>query len=127
MRAMIVSDAPRRHRLAPSLFAAWLLLDVAACAPPPGAPPRPTTTDTAPAAVMRVYRDPKTGAFVEPPPGTAMATAPLAPVSPAALTEEAAPGGGRMVRLRGAFRSHIVGHADAAGTTVSCGTATASP
>jgi hypothetical protein len=53
---------------------------------------------------LRAYRDPSTGAFVEPPPGAVVAT-PNVPRVPAALSEEAAPGGGRMIRLRGAFHS----------------------
>jgi hypothetical protein len=124
MRAMIIKDAPGRRRLAPSLFAASLLLDVAACARPPVEAPRPAA---APSAAMRAYRDPKTGAFVEPPPGTPLPAPPTAPTAPSALTEEPAPGGGRMVRLRGAFHNHVVAHADAAGTEVSCETGPATP
>jgi hypothetical protein len=70
-----------------------------------------------------VYRDPSTGAFVEPPPGAALVAPATPPVAPAALNEEAAPGGGRMIRLRGAFHSHMVGHLDANGeAAISCAT-----
>jgi hypothetical protein len=76
---------------------------------------------------MRVYRDPATGAFVEPPPGTVM-PGPRAPAAaPAPLTEEAAPNGGRMIRLRGAFRSQMVGRAGADGATFSCATTAGAP
>jgi hypothetical protein len=71
---------------------------------------------TAPAA--RVYRDPNTGQFGEPPPGAMPAAAPAA--TRPALTEEPAAGGGRMIRLRGAFRSDFVGHTDGKTTTASC-------
>jgi hypothetical protein len=68
-----------------------------------------------------VYRDPSTGAFIEPPPGTTMPAPAARPV--AALKEEAAPGGGRMVRLGGAFHSQMVGRRDANGDAkVSCAT-----
>jgi hypothetical protein len=87
-----------------------------------------TGAGTGASSAFRVYRDPTTGAFVEPPPGAAMPATPRAPAAmpPSALVEEAAPGGGRMVRLRGNFRSHVVARADASGTAVSC-TTTARP
>jgi hypothetical protein len=66
---------------------------------------------------LRAYRDPSSGAFGEPPPGAAPVTPTAAPV---ALTEEAAPGGGRMIRLKGAFRSHMVGRMDGNAASVSC-------
>jgi hypothetical protein len=69
-----------------------------------------------------------TGAFVEPPPGVAMpAPSRAAAPAPSALTEEAAPGGGRMIRLGGAFRSHVVGRTGADGATVSCETTARPP
>jgi hypothetical protein len=84
--------------------------------------PRPAA---APAASegLRVYRDPSTGAFGEPPTGATMAAPAARSVAPTTLSEEAAPGGGRMVRLGGAFNSHLVGRRDANGdATVSCAT-----
>jgi hypothetical protein len=58
---------------------------------------------------LRAYRDPNTGVFGEPPAGAAPAARAAAP---AAMTEMAAPGGGRMIRLNGAFRSQMVGRLD---------------
>jgi hypothetical protein len=84
-----------------------------------------STTSTAPPpspspAALRVFRDPVTGAFVEPPaqpPGPA----PLAPSAPVpALVETTAPGGGRMIQLHGAFRSDVTARAGAHGAEVSC-------
>jgi hypothetical protein len=73
---------------------------------------------------LRAYRDPSTGAFVEPPAGAALAAPKQVIPAPSALVEEAAPGGGRMVRLQGAFRSEMVGHLeDKGGATVSCASA----
>jgi hypothetical protein len=87
-----------------------------ACAQPSAQAPGAAAVPPA-APAMRVYRDPATGALGEPPPGAAPLAAPRArPV----LTEEAAPGGGRMIRLHGACRSDMVAHVDAHGTTASC-------
>jgi len=74
---------------------------------------RPSAPVAPAAPAMRAYRGPVTGAFGEPPPGVAPAAAPRARP---ALIEEAAPGGGRMIRLRGAFRSEM----SARGTATSC-------
>jgi hypothetical protein len=104
---------------------AFLLLGVAACARPATEPLRPTPAP-ATSQALRVYRDPVTGAFGEPPPGAVQPPAPQAPAR-AALTEEAAPGGGRMIRLRGAFRSNMVGRAGASGATASCTTTAGAP
>jgi hypothetical protein len=77
---------------------------------------RPRAASPAPAAqAMRAYRDPATGLFGEPP---AAAAPPAGPRARLALTEETAPGGGRMIRLRGAYRSELV--ADGNGTAASC-------
>jgi hypothetical protein len=108
----------RSRRRSPWPAALLLWLGAGSCARPAGEAPRPapvTAPVTAPA--VRAYRDPSTGAFVEPPPGAAPA-APAAALP--ALNEEAAPGGGRMIRLKGAFQSHVVGRTDANTTTVSC-------
>jgi hypothetical protein len=70
------------------------------------------------AQASRVYRDPSTGQLGEPPPGALPATAPAA--ARPALTEEPAAGGGRMIRLRGAFRSDFVARTDGKTTTASC-------
>ncbi len=89
-----------------------LLAISGACARPPARAPVPPA-----APAMHAYRDPATGAFGEPRPGVAPVVAPRArPL----LTEEAAPGGGRMIRLHGACRSDVVAHADARATTTSC-------
>src|SRR5215831_8530671 len=111
------------RRWPPWPLTAALLLGVAGCArrasEAPLAAPSPVASQ-----LLGAYRDPSTGAFGEPPPG-AMPAAPTA--ARAALTEEAAPGGGRMIRLRGAFRSYMVGHSDANATTVSCGSTAPAP
>jgi hypothetical protein len=106
------------------LLAASLLFGATACAPRAVQTPRPAPASPA-AGAMRVYRDPSTGAFVEPPPGVAAPGPQRAPA--AALTEQAAPGGGQMIRLRGAFRSQMVGRRDASGAAVSCATTAGAP
>jgi hypothetical protein len=120
----------RRKRL----LAVAVLLGAAGCARPAAEAPRPMTTPAPIAAAgLRAYRDPTTGAFVEPPPGATLAAPSAAPAAPTVLTEEAGPRGGRMIRLKGAFRSQMVGRADASGATISCasttsgGTASARP
>jgi hypothetical protein len=123
----MIARHARRGRLPPSLLAAPLLLGAVACARPSVEAQRSAATTPTTSEAMRVFRDPKTGAFVEPPPGTTMAAPAPAATAPTALTEEAAPGGGRMIRLRGAVHSHVVAHADGGRTTVSCGTAPVSP
>jgi hypothetical protein len=103
------------------LVSSSLLAGAAACArrvvdaPASGGVSRPTET-------FRVYRDPNTGQFREPPAGAAPAPGPT--VAPSSLSEENAPGGGRMIRLRGAFRSHIVAARGADGPGASCASAT---
>jgi hypothetical protein len=103
------------------LFAAiTVFVSAAACerAPAGGAP----GGKAAPGAGMRVYRDPVTGAFTEPPPG-AVAPPPLAPAAPIApLAPVAAPGGGTMVRLGGAFKSDVTAKAGSAGPAITCTT-----
>jgi hypothetical protein len=104
----------RRLRL--RRLASLLLLAAAtgACEQPPVASRRAASPPPASQA-MRAYRDPVTGLFGEPPP----AAAPVAtPRARAVLTEEAAPGGGRMIRLHGAYRSEMV--ANGPGVTASC-------
>jgi hypothetical protein len=75
-----------------------------------------------PSEAFRAYRDPNTGQFREAPPGAAPTPAPVA--APSALSEEDAPGGGRMIRLHGAFRSHFVATCGADGLAASCASAT---
>jgi hypothetical protein len=100
-----------------------LLLGAAGCARRASEAPLAASPPVA-SQSLRAYRDPSTGAFGEPPPGARL-TAPAA--APAALTEEAAPGGGRMVRLKGAFHSHMVGRRDAHGATISCASTALAP
>lgn len=58
---------------------------------------------------MRVYVDPATGAFTGPPPAQAGPPVSAAQSRSAEdLVEEAAPGGGTMVHLRGRFQSPLV-------------------
>jgi hypothetical protein len=58
---------------------------------------------------MRVYVDPATGAFTGPPPTAAGPPAAAAQGRSADdLVEEAAPGGGTMVHLRGRFQTPLV-------------------
>jgi hypothetical protein len=71
---------------------------------------------------MRAYRDPATGAFTAPPPAAPApgGVAPLraAPVTP--LTETAAPGGGTMMRLNGAFLNDFTATRGKNGVGISC-------
>lgn len=69
---------------------------------------------------FRAYRDPNTGRFGEPPAGTVPAAPAAAAATAAPLTEEAAPGGGRMIRLNGAFHSQFVAGLDGQGVHASC-------
>jgi len=111
------SWAPGFRRPLGWLVSASLLVGAGACArrvvhaPAGGGVSRPTET-------FRVYRDPNTGQFLEPPAGAASPPGPTA--APSSLSEEGAPGGGRMIRLRGAFRSHFVAAGGADGLTASC-------
>ena len=77
-----------------------------------------------PAEAFRVYRDPNTGQFLEPPAGAAPTPAPAQAAAASSLSEESAPGGGRMIRLRGAFHSHFVATGGADGLKASCASAT---
>jgi hypothetical protein len=106
--------------------AALLLLAAGGCARRAAEAPRAAAAP-GPAQALRVYRDPSSGAFVEPPPGAAPAAPAPTAARAAAPAEEAAPGGGRMIRLNGAFRSQIVGRIDANTTTVSCTGAARAP
>jgi hypothetical protein len=129
--AAMVRRGCRRRWARPWRLAATFVLAALGAAPgcgrraaeAPRAAPRPAVSQG-----LRAYRDPSTGAFVEPPPGTTTAAPAARLVAPSTLTEEAAPGGGRMVRLNGAFRSQLVGRRDANGdTTVSCATTAGAP
>ncbi len=106
------------------LLAASLLLGAGGCAQPRG-PAARTSPAPAPSGALRAYRDPASGSFVERPPGAspnALAYPPNA--AQTLLAEEAAPGGGRIIRLHGAFHSDVVGHAEARGAAISCATTT---
>jgi len=105
---------------------ASLLVGAGACAQRVADPPASGGVSR-PAETFRVYRDPNTGQFREPPAG--VAPTPMPAAAPSALTEESAPGGGRMIRLRGAFHSHFVaaganGANGASGLTASCASGT---
>jgi len=93
-----------------------------------GVTPASSTPDTSAAAGapvpgvsagLRVYKDPQTGEFTDPP-----ATLPTAPVERAlnrsheglvAVPNTAVPGGGVKLDLQGRFRSHFVATKDAEG------------
>jgi hypothetical protein len=63
----------------------------------------------APAAGMRAYADPRTGALVPaPPPGHTPQPSPAFSRSSAGLVETRSPNGGVMVDLRGRFQSPLV-------------------
>jgi hypothetical protein len=112
------------------LLAASLVGAAVGCARPAVEASRPAAVAAPPSQGLRAYRDPSTGAFVEPPAGAALAAPKQVIPAPSALAEEAAPGGGRMVRLQGAFRSQMVGHIDEkGGAKISCASApgTAAP
>lgn len=59
-------------------------------------------------AGMRAYVDPSGRLVPAPPPGTAVPPAAALERSGAGLTETPAPGGGRMIDLKGRFRSPVV-------------------
>jgi hypothetical protein len=90
---------------------------VASEASPPAASP-PAGTH----AGLRVYKDPQTGEFTEPPPNTSIATT-TAPIERAfsrsheglLAVPSSMPGGGVRVDLQGRFRSHFVATKDADG------------
>lgn len=117
-----MSSLPSRSRPR-RILAAALLLGAGGCARRASEAPLAASTSVA-SQSLRAYRDPTTGAFGEPPPGATQA-APT-PARPA-LTEEAAPGGGRMIRLKGAFRSHMVERMDAHAATISCDSSAPAP
>jgi|SRR5579872_7047930 hypothetical protein len=94
-----------------------------------GARPRPSiSSPPLTPAGLRVFRDPTTGAFVEPPAPAPSAGLPKAAqtAGPTTFVETAAPGGGTMVRLGGAFRSDVTATRGAQGAVVTCGV-TAAP
>ena len=75
------------------------------------------------ASGLRAYRDPVTGAFVQPPQAPGLApqrAAPAQTTGPIGFTETAAPGGGTMIQLGGAFHSDLVAKRGAASAEVSC-------
>lgn len=88
----------------------------------PDARPQVVGSAPAPAAGLRVYRDPVTGAFTAPPPTSAAALPRAAAriATPPALVETPAPGGGKMVPLGGSFRSEVTARRGPGGTSVSC-------
>jgi hypothetical protein len=116
--------APGFRRSLGWLVSASLLVGVGACARRVVEAPASGSVSRPPEA-FRVYRDPSTGQFREPPAGAAPMPGPA--VAPSSLSEEDAPGGGRMIRLRGAFRSHFVATGGADGLATSCATATVVP
>lgn len=123
----MVAGERRGRRSQVLLVAAALLGGPSACVRRSAEVPRPANAPVV-SQGLRVYRDPSTGAFGEPPPGTPMAAPAARPAAPSAMSEEAAPGGGRMIRLRGAFHSHMVGHLDESGrAAISCETTAGSP
>ncbi len=79
------------------------------------------------ASGMRLYVDPKTGEFLEAPPEGAevqMSQEAMEPfsTSPVGLFQEDAPGGGKMVNLRGRFRQAFTAAIDESGAVVfDCG------
>ncbi len=104
----------RRPWSAAGLIAAASLAGVG-CGRPAAAPSR-----ARPDEAFRAYRDPNTGRLGEPPAGTVTAAPASAAAAAAPLGEEAAPGGGRMIRLQGAFHSQFVAAVDAHGVHASC-------
>lgn len=78
-------------------------------------------------SAMRVYVDPTTGEFLQaPPPGAhvQMSEEQMAPFSTSAsgLIEEDAPGGGKMVNLKGRFQQGFTARIDQSGAVVyECG------
>src|SRR5262249_50947552 len=69
--------------------------------------PGTTGSSATPPAAMRVYKDPATGRFIEPPPGSAAQHANAAFSGAPALQEIPSPGGGTMVRLNGHFQANM--------------------
>ena len=104
----------RRPWSAAGLIGAASLAGVG-CGRPAAAPSR-----ARPDEAFRAYRDPNTGRLGEPPAGTVTAAPASAAAAAAPLGEEAAPGGGRMIRLQGAFHSQFVAAVDAHGVHASC-------
>lgn len=115
-------SAPGFRRSLGWLVSVSLLVGAGGCARPVADAPASGRVSR-PAEAFRVYRDPNTGQFREPPAGAAPTPGPAA-AAQSSLAEEAAPGGGRMIRLRGAFHSHFVATCGADGLTASCAGAT---
>ncbi|HTA20160.1 MAG TPA: hypothetical protein VK989_12765 [Polyangia bacterium] len=120
---MIVGTLLLRSRRVTPLALAIVLFASTGCGQR-GAEPTTATAAGPAASALRAYRDPVTGAF-GPPPAGAPVTPPRASLNGttatrAPLQEIAAPGGGRMVRLQGGFRSHVTAKRSPVGTAVSC-------
>jgi hypothetical protein len=125
--ALAVMPPSRSHAVASCAVALASIL-AAGCTGRPArdvaaAPARPAAAAPAASAGLRVYRDPVTGAFTEPPAAAAPARAAQQAGAPAPLVETAAPGGGTMIKLNGAFRSQVRARAGAGGAAVSCAAA----
>jgi hypothetical protein len=115
------SWAPASSRPLVCLVSASLLVATGACARRAVDAPA-SAGGVRPTEMFRAYRDPNTGQFREPPAGAVPTPGPA--VAPSSLSEESAPGGGRMIRLHGAFRSHFVAASGADGLATSCASAT---
>jgi hypothetical protein len=84
-------------------------LVVAGWAIPPAGAADATDTPSGASAAMRAYVDPRTGELTTPPASAEQVEASSARAAAAGdLVEEAAPGGGTMVRLPGRFASPLV-------------------
>lgn len=84
-------------------------LVVVAWAIPPAGAADATPPSSGASAAMRAYVDPRTGELTTPPASAEQVEAPSARAATAGdLVEEAAPGGGTMVRLPGRFASPLV-------------------
>lgn len=117
-------------RGAASLALVLTSLVVAGChARPPVAPPSTQAPTPVASSGFRAFRDPVTGAFVKPPPPGPPAGGGPQPAAPAAaapaFVETAAPGGGTMIHLHGAFKSDVEARVGARGAEVTCATAAA--
>jgi hypothetical protein len=102
------------------LVLASIVGGAAGCKEPRATPAVVRAAPPAASAGLRVYRDPVTGAFVEPP-APAPGPAPRAPsAAPPTFVETAAPGGGTMIDVSGALRMDVTAKAGAHGAEVSC-------
>jgi hypothetical protein len=119
--------SPTLRTVASSLaLAVFLVVLASACGerkpPPRVAAVAPAAAVPVAASGLRVYRDPVTGAFTQPPaPTPGLAPQPARP-SPPALPVTIAPGGGKMVNLQGNFLSDVKATRGPRGVDVSCAT-----